>query len=46
VNAAMNLRVPQNSVKLWSDYTTGGISSSAQPHRVSYMTSYLSTSVL
>jgi hypothetical protein len=35
VNAIMNLRVPQNAGKLSSGLTTGGISSSAQLHRVS-----------
>jgi hypothetical protein len=35
VNAVMNLRVPQNAGKLSSSYTTGGLSSSAQLHRVS-----------
>jgi hypothetical protein len=33
VNAVMNLRVPYG--KLSSGYTTGGLSSSAQLHRVS-----------
>jgi hypothetical protein len=36
VNAVMNLRVPYNSGKLPSGCTTGGFSSSAQLHRVSY----------
>jgi hypothetical protein len=35
VNAVMNLRVPQNGGKLWSGFTTGSLSSSAQLHRVS-----------
>jgi hypothetical protein len=34
-NAVMNLRLPQNAGKLWSDFTTGGLSSSTQLHRVS-----------
>jgi hypothetical protein len=33
VNAVMNLRVPLNSGKLSSHYTTGGLSSSVQCHR-------------
>jgi hypothetical protein len=36
VNAVMNLRVPGNAGKLSSDFTTGGLSSSAQFHRVSW----------
>jgi hypothetical protein len=32
VNAVMNLRVPQNTGKLWSGFITGGLSSSAQLH--------------
>jgi hypothetical protein len=35
VNAVMNLRVSQNSGKLSNDFTTGGLSNSAQHHRVS-----------
>jgi hypothetical protein len=35
VNAVMNLRVPYNAVKLSSDHAIGGLSSSAQFHRVS-----------
>jgi hypothetical protein len=34
VNAVMNLRVPYNAGKLSSGLTTGGLSSSAQLHRV------------
>jgi hypothetical protein len=36
VNSVMNLRVKQNAGKLWSGFTTGGLSSSAQLRRVSY----------
>jgi hypothetical protein len=36
VNPVMNLRVPQNAGKLSSGYTIGGLSSSAQFHRVSF----------
>jgi hypothetical protein len=36
VNAVMKLRIPYNVEKLSSGYTTGGLSSSAQLHRVSY----------
>jgi hypothetical protein len=36
VNAIMNLRVTLNATKLSRGYTTGGPSSSAQLHRVSY----------
>jgi hypothetical protein len=35
VIAVMNLRVPQNSEKVLSGYSTDGLSSSAQLHRVS-----------
>jgi hypothetical protein len=35
VNAVMNLRVPKNSEKLPNGYTSGGLSSSAQLHRIS-----------
>jgi hypothetical protein len=35
-NAVMNLWVTQNAGKLLSGYTTGGLSSSAQLHRISY----------
>jgi hypothetical protein len=35
VNPVMNLRVPQNAGKLSSGFTTCGLSSSAQLHRVS-----------
>jgi hypothetical protein len=35
VNAVMNLRVPQNAGKLSSSFTAGGLSSSAQLHKVS-----------
>jgi hypothetical protein len=34
VNAVMNLWVPKNAGKLSSGYTTGALSSSAQPPRV------------
>jgi hypothetical protein len=34
VNVIMNLRVPSNAGKLSSGFTTGGLSSSAQIHRV------------
>jgi hypothetical protein len=37
VNSVMNLRVPYNDEKLSSGYTTGGLSSTAQFHRVSYL---------
>jgi hypothetical protein len=37
VNSALNLRVPQNTGKLWSVQTTGDLSSSAQLHGVSYL---------
>jgi hypothetical protein len=36
VNSVMNLRVPCNAGKLPSGCTTGGLTSSAQLHRVSY----------
>jgi hypothetical protein len=35
VNTVLNLRVPQNAEKLFSGLATGGLSSSAQLHRVS-----------
>jgi hypothetical protein len=35
VNVVMNLQVAQNAVKLSSGFTTGGLSNSAQLHRVS-----------
>jgi hypothetical protein len=35
VNSVLNLRIPQNSGKLSSGLTSGGLSSSAQLHRVS-----------
>jgi hypothetical protein len=35
VNAVMNFWVPENAGKLSSGYTTGGLSSSSQLHRVS-----------
>jgi hypothetical protein len=41
VSAVMNLRVPSNAGKLSSGYTTGGLSSSAQFHRVSSLVSSL-----
>jgi hypothetical protein len=34
LNSVMNVRVPKNCGKLSSGYTTGGLSSSAQLHRV------------
>jgi hypothetical protein len=34
VNVVMNLRVSYNAAKQSSDFTTGGLSSSAQPHKV------------
>jgi hypothetical protein len=37
VNAVMNLRFPYNARKLSSGCTTGGLSSSAQLHRVSFL---------
>jgi hypothetical protein len=36
VSAIINPRIPQNTGKLSSGYTTGGLSSSAQFHRISY----------
>jgi hypothetical protein len=39
VNVVLNLRVPYNAGKLSSDYTIGGLSSSAQFHRVSTLVS-------
>jgi hypothetical protein len=41
VNKLMNLRIPQNAVKFLNGYTTGGISSSAQLHRVSWLCYHL-----
>jgi hypothetical protein len=41
VNAVMNLRAPWNAGKLSSGFTTGGLSSSAQLHRVSLLVSWL-----
>jgi hypothetical protein len=41
VNSLMNLRVPQNAGKLSRGLTIGGLSSSAQHHRVSYLVSYI-----
>jgi hypothetical protein len=35
-NSVMNLRIPYNAGKLSSGFTTGGLSSSAQLHRVSF----------
>jgi hypothetical protein len=35
VNVSMNLRVPYNADNFSSSFTTGGLSSSAQLHRVS-----------
>jgi hypothetical protein len=37
LNAVMNLPVPYNAGKLLSDCTTGGLLSSAELHRVSYL---------
>jgi hypothetical protein len=37
VNVVMNLRVPWNASKLPSGFTTCGLSSSTQLHRVSYI---------
>jgi hypothetical protein len=37
VNSGLNLRVPLNAGKLSSGLTTGGLSSSAQLHRVSFL---------
>jgi hypothetical protein len=37
VNAVMYLRVPLNAGKLSSSYTIGGLSSSSQFHRVSWL---------
>jgi hypothetical protein len=39
VNVVMNLRVPLNAGKLSSGFTTGGLSSSAQLHRVGWLVS-------
>jgi hypothetical protein len=41
VNAVMKLRVPYNAEKLPSAYTIGGLSNSAQLHRVSWLVSGL-----
>jgi hypothetical protein len=38
VNSVLNLQVPYNAGKLPSGLTTGGLSSSAQLHTVSYNT--------
>jgi hypothetical protein len=40
VNSVLNLRVPYNSGKLWSDISSGGLSRSAQPHRVSFLVNF------
>jgi hypothetical protein len=40
VNSVINLRVPQDAGKLSSGLRTGGLSSSAQLHRVTYLVSY------
>jgi hypothetical protein len=40
VNAIMKPRVPQSAGKLSGGYTTGGLSSSAQLHRDSYLVNY------
>jgi hypothetical protein len=37
VYEVINLQVPQNAGKLSSGFTTGGLSSSAQLHRVSFV---------
>jgi hypothetical protein len=37
VSVVLNLWVPKNAGKPSSDYTTGGLLSSAQPYRVSYL---------
>jgi hypothetical protein len=37
VNAVMNLRVPYNAGKLSTGYITGGLSSSAQLHRLNQL---------
>jgi hypothetical protein len=39
VNSILNLRVPQNAGKLLSGLTTGGLSTSAQLHRVNQLVS-------
>jgi hypothetical protein len=39
VNSVLNLRVPRNAGKLSTGLTTGGLSSSAQLHRVTNVTS-------
>jgi hypothetical protein len=46
VNAVMNLWVPYNAGKFISGCSTGGLSSSAQLHRVSFLVSYLVTRVV
>jgi hypothetical protein len=43
VNAVMNLWVPLNAGKLSSGFTTGGLSSSAQLHRISQLNMYQGT---
>jgi hypothetical protein len=45
VNAVMNLRVLSNAGKLSSGLTTGGLSSSAQLHRVSSVSKLISAEV-
>jgi hypothetical protein len=46
VNAIMNLRVPENAGKLWSGFTTGGLSCSVQLHTASLIScSWLFSSV-
>jgi hypothetical protein len=40
VKSILNLRVPQNAGKLLSGLTTGGLSSSAQLHRVNQSVSF------
>jgi hypothetical protein len=39
MNSVLNLRVPRNAGKLSSGLTSGGLLSSAQLHRVSYLVS-------
>jgi hypothetical protein len=46
VNAVMNLRIPYNAGNLSSGYTIGGLSISAQFHRISQSVSYLVSFVL
>jgi hypothetical protein len=36
INVVMNLRIPENPGKQWSGCTSGGLSNSAELHRVSY----------